>query len=126
MRPNPYYGDVTIDRSRLLALPEVRAVLPGLRVIDTDDLDEEEDRGPAEGQHQPDPGAAAAAAAAAAATDANGFRMDETVTTSGFTSPRSPIGLDAQMREALAKVVGGDLAAKLRAYEVMQVNYEHA
>jgi hypothetical protein len=124
LAPNPYWADVEVDEARVAALPS-DGDLPGVKVVEVDDMPEEADRGPAEKQfelsqeeaHADGFGVDGAAERMAVDADANDEAeddADESVTTSGLVCPRDPRSLEAELKAALTRLLGADAAGMVR------------
>ena len=86
--PNEYYSDIEIQHDRLQRLPLDSIQCPGLKVIDTDEISEQE-KGPAPEQFQ-----------------VPFSEDDESFTVSGVTLPMEPKDADFEIQSIIKKLIG--------------------
>ena len=111
--PNPYYAGVEIVAARFDALPGKRAELPGLAVVETDNMEDESDLGPAAQVHRD----------VTEGVDPERLEQDESTTESGFACPHEPREMDDAVMAKLTSLLGDDAAAQVRARRVAVVDW---
>ena len=93
--PNQYYKDVCIKQDRIDNLPECRAELPDLPVIELPEIIPETDKGPAKNQFVDE-------------MPTN----DENITRSGIICPLEPKDVDKELKIVLNRLLGSEAAAE--------------
>ena len=110
--PNQYYKNVSIQLDRLESLPTNRSELPDIKLIELQNINPLQDKGPAEGQFESDL-----------------HEADESITTSGIVCPLDLNDADTELKLVLGKRLGNEGAAEqaLHAGEVAgaTLNYIH-
>ena len=101
--PNPYYFDVSIQRKRIVMLPESRNFLDGLRVLERDNIF---DNNPIELNEDEE------------------IASSERYTHSGLIYPVQPNNCDEELRSILRKLLGEDAGEAVEGAQVARAHWD--
>lgn len=102
--PNKYYYNITLEMSRFDMLPLECQELPGMKIIEIPDIQEDQDLGPAPNQH---------------------ILTDDGISYSTITSPHEPHDIAAELRAALQRMIGKEATDIALQSTVATANWEY-